>query len=81
MDTSDPSNRRNGSHESRDVTRGIASLREADPVLAPLIDEHPALDPTAWPQRLPPLNLFGALVLQVIGQQISMVAASAISNP
>ena len=29
-------------------------------------------------QRLPTLDLFGALVFQVIGQQISMVAASAI---
>ena len=47
-------------------------------MLARVIDEHPALDPNAWRQRLPTLDLFGALVFQVIGQQISMVAATAI---
>lgn len=47
-------------------------------MLARVIDEHPALDPYAWMQRLRTLDLFGALVFQVIGQQISMVAASAI---
>jgi DNA-3-methyladenine glycosylase II len=60
------------------LARGLAWLREADPVLARVIDEHPAFDPTVWLQKLPPLDLFGALVLQVIGQQISVVAATAI---
>jgi DNA-3-methyladenine glycosylase II len=61
-----------------DVRRGLAWLQEADPVLARVIDEHPAFDPRAWMQRLPELDLFGALVFQVIGQQISVVAATAI---
>jgi DNA-3-methyladenine glycosylase II len=61
-----------------DVRRGLARLREADPVLAGLIDEHPGFDPRAWMHGLPALDLFGALVFQVIGQQISVAAASAI---
>jgi DNA-3-methyladenine glycosylase II len=56
----------------------IAALRRVDPVLAGVIDEHPAFDPDAWMQGLPTLDLFGALVFQVIGQQISVVAATAI---
>jgi DNA-3-methyladenine glycosylase II len=56
----------------------FAHLRKADPVLARVIDENPGFDPTAWSRRLPALDLFGALLLQVIGQQISVVAARAI---
>jgi DNA-3-methyladenine glycosylase II len=47
-------------------------------VLATVIDERPDFDPRAWMRRLPALDLFGALVFQVIGQQISVVAATAI---
>ena len=47
-------------------------------MLARAIDEHPAFDPNAWLQRLPALDLFGALVFQVVGQQISVAAATAI---
>ncbi len=56
----------------------LAYLREADPVLARVIDENPAFDPGAWSRRLPALDLFGALLFQVIGQQISVIAARAI---
>jgi DNA-3-methyladenine glycosylase II len=56
----------------------LAFLRGADPVLAKVIDENPAFDPGAWNQRWPTLDLFGALVLEVIGQQISVIAAAAI---
>jgi DNA-3-methyladenine glycosylase II len=61
-----------------DVGPELAWLREVDPVLARVIDEHPAFDPNAWMQRLPTLDLFGALVFQVVGQQISVIAATAI---
>jgi DNA-3-methyladenine glycosylase II len=64
--------------QPRDVSLGLAWLREADPVLARVIAEHPGFDPHAWRQRLPALDLFGALVFQVIGQQISVIAATAI---
>ena len=64
--------------EPRDIRPGLAWLREADPVLAGLIDYHPGFDPRAWTRRLPTLDMFGALVFQVIGQQISAAAALAI---
>jgi 3-methyladenine DNA glycosylase/8-oxoguanine DNA glycosylase len=66
------------SQQPRDLGPGLAWLREADPVLARVIDDQPAFDPNAWMRRLPALDLFGALVFQVIGQQISVVAATAI---
>jgi DNA-3-methyladenine glycosylase II len=49
-------------------------LRDADPVLARLIDDRPAFDPRVWLAQLPPMDLFGALVFQVIGQQLSVPA-------
>jgi DNA-3-methyladenine glycosylase II len=47
-------------------------------VLAQVIDDRPNFDPDVWIRRLPALGLFGALVFQVIGQQISVIAATAI---
>jgi DNA-3-methyladenine glycosylase II len=49
-------------------------LRGADPVLARLIAERPDFDPRAWLAQLPPMDLFGALVFQVTGQQLSVAA-------
>lgn len=54
--------------------RAIAGLRQADPVLARLIDARPRLDPRAWLEELPAMDAFGALVFQVIGQQLSIGA-------
>ncbi len=51
-----------------------ADLRKADPILARLIDTHPSFDPRAWLANLPPMNAFGALIFQVIGQQLSVRA-------
>jgi DNA-3-methyladenine glycosylase II len=51
-----------------------AHLRNADPVLARLIDERPAFDPQAWLAQLPPMDLYGALLFQVTGQQLSVAA-------
>jgi len=51
-----------------------SSLRNADPVLARLIDDRPDFDPRAWMTQLPPMDLFGALLFQVIGQQLSVAA-------
>jgi DNA-3-methyladenine glycosylase II len=62
----------------QDLPAALAHLRESDPVLARVIDENPAFDPEAWTQRWPPLDVFSALVLEVIGQQISVIAATAI---
>ncbi len=49
-------------------------LRGADPVLARLIDDRPDFDPRAWMAELPPMDLFGALLFQVTGQQLSVAA-------
>jgi len=51
-----------------------AYLRDADPVLARLIDDRPEFDPQAWLAQLPPMDLFGALLFQVTGQQLSVAA-------
>jgi DNA-3-methyladenine glycosylase II len=63
---------------AQEIRTGLAWLHAADPVLAQVIDERPGFDPDAWVQRLPAKDLFGALVFQIIGQQISVIAATAI---
>ena len=54
-----------------------AHLRAADPLLARLIDDRPDFDPRAWLAQLPPMDLYGALVFQVTGQQLSVAATRA----
>src|SRR5215468_2609029 len=49
-------------------------LHGADPVLARLIDMRPDFDPRAWLAQLPPMDLYGALLFQVVGQQLSVPA-------
>ena len=49
-------------------------LHNADAVLARLIDERPEFDPRAWMTQLPPMDLYGALLFQVTGQQLSVAA-------
>jgi DNA-3-methyladenine glycosylase II len=53
-------------------TAALATLREADPVIAALIDAYPDYDPDAWLRRLPEMDAFGVLIFQVIGQQLSV---------
>ena len=55
-------------------------LRSTDPVLARVIADRPDFDPRRWLRELPPMDLFGALVFQVVGQQLS-VAATRRSSP
>jgi DNA-3-methyladenine glycosylase II len=50
----------------------VTHLRNADPVLARLIDAHPDFDPRAWLSELPLMDPFGVLIFQVIGQQLSV---------
>ena len=47
-------------------------LRDADAVLARLIDDRPDFDPRAWLAQLPTMDLYGALLFQVAGQQLSV---------
>jgi DNA-3-methyladenine glycosylase II len=53
-------------------------LRKADPVMARLIDARPDFRPRAWLNELPPLDAFGTLIFQVIGQQLSVSATRTI---
>src|ERR1700727_3607064 len=53
-------------------------LRHADPVLARLIDAQPDFHPRAWLDELPPLDAFGTLIFQVLGQQLSVSATRTI---
>ena len=39
-----------------------------------LIERRPDFDPTAWLDDLPPMDLFGSLLFQVAGQQLSVAA-------
>jgi len=49
-------------------------LRAADPVLARLIGDRPDFDPRGWLAELPAMDLYGALLFQVTGQQLSVPA-------
>lgn len=53
-------------------------LRNADPVLAQLIERRPDFRPRAWMDELPPLDAFGTLIFQVAGQQLSVRATRTI---
>ena len=56
------------------LDRARSHLRQADPVLARLIDARPSFDPQGWMAELPTMDLFGALLFQVTGQQLSVAA-------
>src|SRR5712671_4386174 len=53
-------------------------LRNADPVLAQLIDARPDFRPRAWMDELPALDAFATLIFQVVGQQLSVAATRTI---
>ena len=55
-----------------------AHLRKTDPVLARLIDERPDFNPRAFLAELPAMDLFGALIFQVTGQQLSVQSTRSI---
>jgi DNA-3-methyladenine glycosylase II len=57
---------------------GREFLRNADPVLARVIDAHPGFRPRAWLDELPGLDAFGTLIFQVAGQQLSVRSTRAI---
>jgi DNA-3-methyladenine glycosylase II len=67
-----------GPRTSRRYAAARRHLRAADPVIARLVDEHPDFDPRRWITELPPMDAFGVLTFQVIGQQLSVVATRAI---
>jgi DNA-3-methyladenine glycosylase II len=56
------------------LKRARTHLRKADPVLARIIDRDPTFDPRAWLDELPPMDIYGAALFQVTGQQLSVAA-------
>lgn len=56
------------------LRRAQKHLRKADPVIGHLIDRRPDYDPHAWLNELPPMTLFGSLLFQITGQQLSVAA-------
>ncbi len=62
------------SSRSTFLQQARAKLRKSDPVMARLIDERPDFDPWAWMDQLPHMDLYGALLFQVTGQQLSVPA-------
>ncbi len=56
------------------LRRAQKHLRKVDPVIGRLIEQRPDFDPHAWLDELPPMTLFGSLLFQVAGQQLSVAA-------
>jgi DNA-3-methyladenine glycosylase II len=56
------------------LERARTHLRKADPVLAQIIARDPTFDPRAWIDELPPMDIFGAALFQITGQQLSVAA-------
>jgi DNA-3-methyladenine glycosylase II len=63
-----------GADRSEWLRAARAYLSTADPVLAGLIAGRPDFDPRRWLTELPPMDLFGALLFQIVGQQLSVAA-------
>jgi DNA-3-methyladenine glycosylase II len=58
----------------RALEQARTHLSRADPVLAGVIAARPDFDPQQWMTELPPMDLFGALLFQIVGQQLSVPA-------
>lgn len=63
-----------GAGHAESLENARVSLRTGDPVLARLIADRPDFDPRRWITELPPMDLFGALLFQIAGQQLSVAA-------
>jgi DNA-3-methyladenine glycosylase II len=73
MTTPNPSGQDEADHAGR-LAAARRALGQADPVLAGLIADRPDFDPRRWLTELPPMDLFGALLFQITGQQLSVAA-------
>jgi DNA-3-methyladenine glycosylase II len=69
-----------GRRRRRGEEAALAALRKADPVIAAMIDANPDFDPDGWLRTLPPMDPFGVLILQVIGQQLSVPVTRTMLN-
>src|SRR5262249_49578951 len=59
---------------AKSLQEARSHLHAADPVIARLIDARPDFDPHAWIAQLPPMDLYGSLLFQIAGQQLSVAA-------
>lgn len=66
--------RSEGEERTAQLQRAQNHLRQVDPVIGRLIDQRPDFDPQAWLDDLPPMDLFGSLLFQITGQQLSVAA-------
>jgi len=62
------------------LEKARAQLRRADPELARVIAARPDFDPRRWMTELPPMDLFGSLLFQIAGQQLSVAATGGSSS-
>jgi DNA-3-methyladenine glycosylase II len=69
-----PRSKSGGATRAAWLKRARRHLRTADPVLARIIDRDPAFDPRAWLDELPPMDIYGAALFQITGQQLSVAA-------
>jgi DNA-3-methyladenine glycosylase II len=67
-------NRSDADSRPAQLGRAQSHLRKVDPVIGRLIEQRPGFDPHAWLDELPPMDLFGSLLFQVTGQQLSVAA-------
>ena len=56
------------------LRRAQAHLRKVDPVIGGFIKRRPDFDPHAWIDELPRMDLYGSLLFQIAGQQLSVAA-------
>jgi hypothetical protein len=56
------------------LEKARSHLRKADLALARLVADRPDFDPRRWMTELLPMDLFGALLFQIVGQQLSVAA-------
>lgn len=56
------------------LRRAQAHLRKADPIIGGFIKRRPDFDPHAWIDELPRMDLYGSLLFQIAGQQLSVAA-------
>jgi DNA-3-methyladenine glycosylase II len=61
-------------NRSAKVREAQKHLRKADPVIGRFIERRPDFDPHAWLDDLPTMDLYGALLFQIAGQQLSVAA-------
>jgi DNA-3-methyladenine glycosylase II len=66
--------RTEGGRRPSQLRRAQEHLRQADPVIGRVIERRPDFDPHAWLDELPSMDLFGSLLFQVAGQQLSVAA-------